>query len=176
MSLIVCSIYLLYPGLEYTNLYEFHPTCFATFFLLCTAYYFYKEKFVFFNVFMFLSLLCQENIALIFFMWGIYAVFLKRGYKWVLWPLCVGLMYFLFCVNIILPFFNKNTFNFISIYEPLGGSLAQVALTCFLHPAKVMAVLFHASKLQYLVLLFISVSFVPFCCLCSMYCRIGQVM
>ena len=70
MSLIVGIVYLLYPGLGFTNLFEFHPTCFATFFLLCTAYYFYKEKFFLFNVFMFLSFLCQENIALIFMMWG----------------------------------------------------------------------------------------------------------
>src|SRR5208337_4600517 len=92
MSLTIGAIYLLYPGLGYTNLYEFHPTCFAVFFLLCSAYYFYKEKFVLFTVCMFVSLLCQENIALIFVMWGVYASLLKRPWKWVLWPTVAGVI------------------------------------------------------------------------------------
>jgi len=168
MSLIVCIIYLLYPGLGYTNLFEFHPTCFAVFFLLCTAYYFFKEKFIHFNVFMFLSLLCQENMALIFFMWGIYAFFLKRELKWVLWPTFLGLIYFLICVYFILPGFNKKIFDFFSIYGPLGGSLGQVAQTCFLHPAKVAGILFQPHKMFYLAQLFTSVSFIPFLSLLSL--------
>jgi len=161
MSLIIALIYLIYPGLGFTNLFEFHPTCFATFFLLCTAYYFYKENFLLFNVFMVLSLLCQENIALIFIMWGVYALFLKRQWKWVWWPSCLGLVYFLLCVYVILPFYNKNTFNFFNIYGPLGGSLGQIIHNCFLHPAKVLSLLIKPKKLIYLKELFIGVSFIP---------------
>ena len=161
MSLIISIIYLAYPGLEYTNLYEFHPTCFATFFLLCTAYYFYKENFRLFNVFMALSLLCQENIPLIFIMWGVYALILKRRWEWVWWPACLGLAYFLFCVYVILPFYNKNTFNFFNIYGPLGGSLGQIVHNCFLHPAKVLSLLVKPQKITYLKDLFVGVSFVP---------------
>jgi len=161
MSLIVCIIYLLYPGLGFMNLYEFHPTCFVTFFLLCTAYFFYKQEFFLFNVFMVLSLFCQENIALIFIMWGIYACLLKREFKWVLWPIGVGLMYFLFCVYIVLPGFNKNTFNFFHIYGFLGDSLGKVVQTCFLHPVRVLAILFQPLKIYYLIDLFTSVMFIP---------------
>jgi uncharacterized membrane protein len=160
-SLIIGIIYLFYPGLGYTNIYEFHPTCFAVFFLLCTAYYFYKENFLLFNLFMLLSLLCQENIALIFMMWGVYSWVLKRDYKWVLWPAFLGLAYLLFCVYFVLPFFNKNTFNFFSIYGAFGNSLDQVVKTCFLHPSKAAAILFEPQKLVYLKKLFVSVSFVP---------------
>jgi uncharacterized membrane protein len=162
MSLITGAIYLLYPGLGFTNLYEFHPTCFAVFFLLCAAYYFYRENFYSFSIFMVLSLLCQENIALIFIMWGVYALFLKRRLEWVLWPACAGLIYFLLCVYVILPGFNKNTFNFFHIYGPLGDSLSGVLQTCFLHPVKVMALVFQPQKIHYIFLLFISVFFVPF--------------
>jgi len=161
-SLVIGAIYLLYPGLGFTNLYEFHPTCFAVFFLLCTTYYFYKEKFSLFNVFMVLSMLCQENIALIFIMWGIYALILQRSLKWVLWPAGLGLLYFLFCVYLILPGFNKNTFNFFHIYAPLGDSLGAVLMTCLQHPLKVMAIIFQAPKINFLVQLFMSVLFIPF--------------
>jgi len=162
MSLIICMVYLLYPGLGFTNLYEFHPTCFAVFFLLCAANYFYKENFGLFNVFMVLSLLCQENIALIFVMWGIYACVLKRRLKWVLWPTFLGALYFLFCVYVILPHFNKNTFNFFHIYGPLGGSLGEVVKNCFLHPVKVIAILFQPQKIDFLLKIFVSVLFIPF--------------
>ena len=162
LSLIIAAAYLLYPGLGYTNLYEFHPTCFAVFFILCTAYYFYKENFFFFNIFMALSLLCQENIALIFMMWGFYALILRRELKWVWWPVCLGLVYFLCCVYIILPGFNKNTFNFFHIYGPLGDSFGKVVQTCIFHPVKVAAILFQPQKMIFLAQLFISLLFIPF--------------
>jgi uncharacterized membrane protein len=111
---------------------------------------------------MILSLLCQENIALIFVMWGVYALCLKRKLKWVLWPTCMGLVYFLFCVYIVLPDFNKNTFNFFHIYGPLGGSLGQVVKSCFLHPVKVITIIFQPQKINYLLQLFVSVLFIPF--------------
>ncbi len=161
LSLVICIIYLVYPGLGYTNLFEFHPTCFATFFLLCAGYYFYKENFFLFNVFTVLSLLCQENISLIFVMWGIYAFVLRRKLKWVLWPTCLGLLYFLLCVYIILPNFNKNTFNFFQIYGPLGSSLGKVVQTCVLHPVFVLSLLFQPYKIYYLLQLFVSVAFIP---------------
>lgn len=161
MSLTVCAVYLLYPGLGFTNLYEFHPTCFATFFLLCTAYYFHNEKFLLFNVFMILSLSCQENIPLIFFMWGIYSIFLKREWKWVWWPTCAGFFYFLFCVYVVLPGFNKNTFNFFSIYGPLGSSLTDVAKNCLLHPLQVLTIILAPHKIHYIVQLFVSAIFIP---------------
>jgi uncharacterized membrane protein len=161
MSLIIGAVYLLYPGLGFTNLYEFHPTCFAVFFLMCTAYYFYKEDFNRFNIFMVLSLLCQENIALIFIMWGVYALILKRKLKWALSPSLAGLVYFLFCVYIILPFFNRNTFNFFHIYGPLGSSLGGVLQTCFLHPVRVAGIIFQPLKIGFLFNLFLSVLFIP---------------
>ena len=85
---------------------------------------------------------------------GIYALFLKRKLKWVLWPTGVGLVYFLFCVYIILPGFNKNTFNFFHIYGPFGGSLGQVVQTCFLHPALLLVILFQPYKIHYLIAAF----------------------
>ncbi|MDE2222775.1 MAG: DUF2079 domain-containing protein [Candidatus Omnitrophica bacterium] len=162
LSLAVGLIYLLYPGLGFINLFEFHPPCFATFFLLCSAYYFYKEDFFRFNVFMFLTLICQENMPLIFVMWGVYAFLLRRPLKWSLWTSGVGLAYFLFCVKVVLPYFNRNIFDFYSIYAPLGNSVGQIAVFCLAHPLKTMAIMFEPHKLHYLYLLFESVSFIPF--------------
>ncbi|MBF0503490.1 MAG: DUF2079 domain-containing protein [Candidatus Omnitrophica bacterium] len=161
VSLIICLIYLLFPGLGFTNLYEFHPTAFAVFFLLSAAYYFFVENFSMFSVFMLLSVLCQENISLIFFMWGVYALFLKRKLKWVVWPAGLGFFYFLLCVYIILPTFNKNILDFFNIYAPLGNSLGAVAKTCVLHPVRVLSILLEPNKIHYLIQLFDSVTFIP---------------
>ncbi len=162
ISLIIGLVYLLYPGLGYTNLYEFHPTCFATFFILCAAFYFYTERFFLFSVFMLLSLICQENIALIFILWGFYAFLIRRKWNWVLWPMGLGLAYFLLCVYVILPDFNKNTLNFFSIYGPMGGSLAKVLHTCFVHPLKTIGYMFMPNKISYLFQVFAGVGLVPF--------------
>ena len=54
---------------------------------------------------------------------------LKREIKMVFSGLSAWVwFYFLICVDVILPHFNKNTFDFVSIYGPLGKSLGQVAI------------------------------------------------
>ena len=120
LSLAVGIIYLLYPGLGFINLYEFHPTCFAVFFLLCTAYYFYKENFLKFNIFMILSfLLCQENMAFDILYVGYLCALFEKGIKMgVVAITCLGLVYFLCCVYFILPTFNKGVFNFFKFTDP----------------------------------------------------------
>ena len=58
-GLLIVIIYLFYPALSYTNLYEFHPTVFATFFLTAAFYYYELKSFNKFMLFSLLSCFCQ---------------------------------------------------------------------------------------------------------------------
>ncbi|RKY30383.1 MAG: hypothetical protein DRP74_07140 [Candidatus Omnitrophota bacterium] len=161
-ALAVSFIYLFYPALGYVNLFEYHPTVFATLFLFFTLYYFYKERFVFFSVFMILSMLCQENIPLAIIALGFYALIKRRKFKWVILPILLGGLYFVFCIFWLMPYFNKNTIQFITIYGHLGRSYPEILINIFRHPIAVTKFMFMKEKILYLINIFGPLSFVSF--------------
>ncbi len=162
LAVVISLLYLLYPALGYVNLFEFHPTVFATLFLSFSLLYFIQNKFIKFLIFTVLSLLCQENIALVFIMLGIYALILRRSYKWVLIPLLTGGAYFIFCAAFLMPHFNKNTVQFLSIYGHLGKTFPEIIINIITHPVGVLRIIFGGNKLIYLMKLFAPLIFLPF--------------
>ncbi|MBI3602459.1 MAG: DUF2079 domain-containing protein [Candidatus Omnitrophica bacterium] len=161
LALVVGIIYLLYPGLGYTNLFEFHPTVFATFFLAWMFYYFYRCETGLFVLFMLLSMLCQENIALIIIALGIYGLCSKRNRLCALIALASGLVYFIVCIKILLPYFNRDTIQFIRIYGKLGNSFTEILKTIFTRPWEVFHIIVQPKKILYLKDIFLPLSFVP---------------
>jgi len=161
IGLAIVFIYLIYPALGYVNLFEFHPQTLAIPFLIFTYYYFAKENFKMFVIFMSLSLICQENIALIITLFGIHAFFIKKDIKWLLTPLLVGMAWFCIMVFKIIPSFNKDIIGFISIYQHIGGSLPEVLGAIILHPIKIIKIMFEWQKIVYLLQIFLPVSFLP---------------
>ncbi len=159
-ALVISAVYLFYPSLGYTNLYEFHPTVFATFFLAFTIYYYVSSSFTAFLIFAILSMLCQENIPLAIIMFGALAFFNKRKLKWILTPIFLGTVYF-FAALSLMSYFNNNTIQFAAIYGYLGDSLPRVLLNLLMHPGLFIKLLFRTQSLNYLFSIFFPVSFLP---------------
>jgi len=161
IGLAIVFIYLIYPVLGYVNLFEFHPQTLAIPFLILTYYYFEKENFKMFVIFMSLSLICQENISLIIALFGIYAFFIKKDIKWLLTPFLIGIAWFYIMVFKIIPYFNKDIIDFISIYNHIGSSLPEALGSIILHPIKIIKIMFKWQKIVYLLQIFLPVSFLP---------------
>src|SRR6185503_10635050 len=68
------ALYLLYPALGYTNLFEFHPEVLATTTLLATIACMAANRLGWTLVFATLSLLCKEDVALPVMMLGLTAL------------------------------------------------------------------------------------------------------
>ncbi|NQT22903.1 MAG: DUF2079 domain-containing protein [Candidatus Omnitrophica bacterium] len=133
-ALIFSILYLFYPALHFVNSYEFHPVVFTIVFLLFMLYYFEIKRFVPFMCFMFLSLLCKENISLAIFFFGLYVLFFrKRDWKWWVLPLASGALWFIVGLKII-PYFNKDIVTLSVIYSHLGGSMPEVIRNLVEHP------------------------------------------
>jgi len=158
----IAVIYLCYPALGYVNLFEFHPTAFATLFLGFTLYYFYTKNFSKFLIFAFLSMICQENIPLAIIALGLYALFIRRTLKWVLVPIVAGTLYFLLCVKVFLPYFNSNTIQFSILYSHLGNSPQEILKTIFFDPVKMLLLIFSPEKIFYFFEVFGPLGFLPF--------------
>lgn len=161
IGLAVVFIYLVYPALGYLNLFEFHPQVLAVPFLAFMYYYFEMKDFKMFVIFMALSLMCQENISLIIISFGIYAFFIKKGKKWPWAALLCGMIWFYIAVFKVMPYFNKDTIQFISIYRHLGSSIPEILRSIILHPAKIIKAMFAGQKIIYLFKIFFPVSFLP---------------
>ncbi len=161
-ALLVCFLYLFYPALAYMNLFEFHPVAFSTFFLLYMLYFYQGQRFVPFVIFMFLSMLCQENIPLAIAAMGIYSLVLRRSSRWILIPLACGIIYFMACVFSFLPFFNKEKLQFLSLYSHLGKSYTEVFVNIFAQPLNTLKIIFQPHKIYFLLDLFGPLCLIPF--------------
>lgn len=75
--------YLLYPAMQRTNMFDFHPVVLGTTFLLF-MFYFWLKKNYFLSLMLFLfSLLLKENVGLLTVMFGIY-ILLQSNFKTIL--------------------------------------------------------------------------------------------
>lgn len=160
-AIIIPFCYLIYPALGYVNLYEYHPQSLAIFFILFTFYFFEKENLKHFLIFIFLSLICQENISLLIIMFGFYALLLRKKIKWVVAPLITGMLWFLFSVLIVLPYFNKGEVGFYNIYGHLGHNIWQIGATILFHPIKILNYMVKGQNAIYLFQLLAPASFLP---------------
>ncbi len=157
----VTLLYVLYPGLAFTNLYEFHPTVFATFFLSWTLWMYHTRRFGAFALFLFLAMLCQENIALAGLGIGVYAFLQRRSWRWSVFPFVFGVAYFLVAVRVLMPHYNRGVINFLLLYEGLGETPGAIIKTLLFHPAKVVEIVATAHKGFYIAVLFLPVAFLP---------------
>ncbi|MDD5691896.1 MAG: DUF2079 domain-containing protein [Candidatus Omnitrophica bacterium] len=164
-SLAVAVAYLLYPSVGYMNLFETHFDIYEIFFLFFALYYFEKENFRRFIVFVILAISCKENASLAVAMLGIYALIRRRSKQWVLIPLLIGASWFLLSVKVIIPHFAKDAqfyqegFIFSHYYKHLGGNLFEMAKTLILHPVSTAVFAFSPPKIIYIFQLFVPTGF-----------------
>lgn len=157
----ILLVYLLYPGLWYSSLYEFHPTCFAALFLAWMLYFYVRQDF---NRTMFwagMGMLCQENIALVVMFTGVLSLVDRRGWKWVLIPFLSGWVYFFVCVFWVLPSLAGDRLNLFSIYARWGSSPNEVFWSFLTRPWEVVLMLLGKERLVYLFSLFWPLCFIP---------------
>lgn len=159
-ALIISIVYLFYPGLGYTNLFEFHPTVFAVPFLFMSIYYYELNLFKKFTIFIVLSMLCQENISLAIIMFGIMSIFTHRYLRWILTPILIGGLYFLFSLWGI-SFFNNNTVQFFSLYSHLGNSPSTAIFNILTHPLILVKMLLRQQCLSFILNIFLPFLFLP---------------
>ena len=155
-ALIIALGYLLYPGLAFTNLFEFHPTSFATFFLICSLYAYDLGKIKLFITSSLLAMLCQENVPMAVIMLGVLAFIEKKGLKWVVIPIISGGIYFIAALG-LMSYFNQGTVEFSNLYSHLGAS----PIGLILNPLASFKFILRQESLNYLFNIFLPVLFIP---------------
>lgn len=155
--LAVALLWLFNPFVQNINLFEFHFLPFAIFFLLFAFHFYQKKHFGYFLLFMLLSLLVREDVALVTFFFGLLAWIEKRDQKWIFWPLIISAGWFLMAVQIISRFAPQGSYKFLYYYSWLGSSFGAMVTNFFIHPLNTLKHIFSANNL-----LFTAVLLLPF--------------
>ncbi|MEJ2745743.1 MAG: DUF2079 domain-containing protein, partial [bacterium] len=173
--LAVC--YLIYPALNWVNLFEFHTIALATPLILWMFYFYISRRWRLFSLFVFLSLLCREDVAIPVFAIGIFALIRVPGeyrrekrldFKWGLLPIISSLAWFALCIKFIQPYFLPDALKVTEVskgglgfYEWMGNSLSDIVKKVIFHPGVVWKGVAIPLKQRYLLHLFAPLAFLP---------------
>lgn len=161
LGIIIVFLYLIYPALNYANLFEFHPEVALPLLILFMFYCLIKERFVQFIFLSIIALSCKEDASLVVGMFGIYAFFSKKKWHWVIWPIVSALIWAAATLLFIIPYFNKDEYIFTSFYNYLGNNPSEIIYNIIAHPLEIFKILTMPHKIEYLKSLFGPVSFLP---------------
>ncbi len=167
LAISLCIGYILYPALQFANLYEFHPVNIATPLLLFVFYFFTKKSYTRYFIFLVFALLCREDVVPIVFFLGIYICLYEREMKIGIATILLSVAWFYSAYWIFLPYITSGVYSKLNtgsfgLYSYLGNSLGEIISTIFLHPIFVLKKILIIEKLGYIALLVMPLCFISF--------------
>lgn len=162
-SFFIAVAFLLYPSIHYAALYEFEYLKFAVPLLTYTFYFLHRKKYALFFLFLFLSLSAREDVSLVAFALGIYAVFVLKEAKTGIITSVVSFVYFVVVVFSIMPLLRggHDAFQF-GQYGYLGNGVGGILHSLFFNPILFVKSLCSPPKIISFILYTLPVCFFPF--------------
>lgn len=149
IALLLALVFLLNPTIQAANWLEFHPVTLAPTFLMAAFYFLLAKRNGWFLCFALLAASCKEEIGLLLFMMGLYAVVILRRPKVGWWTMGLALGWSLIAVLGIQQFFAAGNIHW-GRYEYLGDSPLDKMLALLTQPTLVWQQLAAADALGYL--------------------------
>ena len=160
---IISISYLLYPVVIW-NTIRFHPVTFVPLFIFSLIYFYKKERFFLYIVFLLLSLSLKENVALVLISLSLFFVYdgIKTNYlsksissklHYIITGLIISVVWLYISLKVILPYPVSTR------YFHLGDSFKEILLNILNNPYLLTNEIFSVEALLYLLMLFIPVFF-----------------
>jgi uncharacterized membrane protein len=108
ISIAIVLVYLLNPGMQWTDFYDFHGVSLAIPLLLAAFYCVYTKNWKWFAIFSFLALLTKEQISLYIMMLGFFIFFVFKERKIGVITSAIGIVWFVTMVFIVIPNFSPQ--------------------------------------------------------------------
>ena len=161
---IVSISYLLYPSIIW-NITQFHPVSFVPLFVFSLIYFYKKEKFFLYVIFLLLSLSLKENVSFVliplslFFMYdGIKTKYLTKNIssklRYIITGFIVSVVWFYLSIKVILPYSPYRYFHF-------GSSFSEIILNIFSNPYLFINEIFSLEVVFYFLGMLLPVFFAP---------------
>lgn len=153
-SLLLATAFVLLPPIVSQNVNQVEEPSFMAIYLLFAFYFFLKEKFLWFMLFGVISCLGRENVPLAITMFGVYSALLRRGKKWIVAPVIMGLGYFWIAMFVIMPYFRHgHSWHVMRMFRYLGDTPQDILLAIFHNPLVVAQHMLESENVNYIVML-----------------------
>ncbi|HVY45379.1 MAG TPA: DUF2079 domain-containing protein, partial [Minicystis sp.] len=179
-AVVLAALYAIYPALQGANMYEFHSLTLASPILLFLLYFLETKNLTFYWPTFALALLTREDISLLLCFIGAYAILSDRAKLGRVGWITIGasIVYFvtvkrLFMTSSDIFMTGKDSYSFAYYYDdliPNRTGLGGMLLTLVTNPVFVLKTIFAEAKVQYFLLLFLPLGFLP------LFDRPGRVM
>jgi uncharacterized membrane protein len=153
--------YLLYPALQWMTLSEFHPVALATPLLLYALWYLDEDRLVAFAVFAFLAALTKEHVPLVIAGLGIWYAVSRRRVGIGAAIAAAGVAWTALALLVVVPHFNEGGSSFYARYSEVGGSPEGILATAADDPRRLLAQIFGARSLTFVVQLLAPLALLP---------------
>ena len=160
IALTLTASYLLYPQLQFANLFDFHAVTLATTFFLGAFYFLQKNKILWFFIFLLLACLTKEQIWLISALFGGFIAMIRpknRLAGLVLFFGSLAIFYFLLW-HAIPNTLGKQHFA-LAYYSEFGNSPSDVIKNVLSSPAKILNLVFQQNRFEFLYQLLMPLGF-----------------
>lgn len=172
LSLVFAFSYLMYTPMQRANLFDFHAVTLSTATLLFMFYFYWMGRYRASFLFLILSLLSKEQVALTTFFFGTYVLarfFLKKKNRkipvekkelyFALSVLLASSIWFILSLLVIIPYFRGGKHFAISYYEDFGDSPVKVIIGILKNPLGLSKYLLHRDTYRYFLFLLGPVGF-----------------
>jgi uncharacterized membrane protein len=165
LSCLVGVLYVLYPPLHGSNLYDFHYPPLAPFFLWFTLFFVLSRRTVLAVIFAILSLSVREDVSFGLMVLGTFLMLTNVRARAGLWLAAAGLVYFVSMKLVIMPLQRGGQQAFIHQYAGLVGEgthgFSGVMKTVLGNPVFTLGVILDKEKLVYLLEILLPLAFFP---------------
>ncbi len=149
----IAFVYLLYPVVFNTNLFDFHPEVMAIPVLLTAVWFARQRKIIWFCASIIFILGCKAVLSLTVLGMGVWLlIFEKRRWCGAI-AILTGISWFIISTQLILPAFSGQEAFAVGRYSYLGDSILEIAINLVLKPGLILEKVFSLANLEYLILL-----------------------
>jgi uncharacterized membrane protein len=154
-ALIAAAAYLFLPTIVSQNLNQLQETPFVGPVLLAAMWFFVARRWTWFLVFAGLTCLVRENFPLAVMMFGVWAWFEKRDWKWIAVPLVGAGLYFCLVTFVLMPAWRAGVTWHVTgrYFDYLGDTPGQMIGTLLKDPLILLRHLFQPDVIIFFVLL-----------------------
>lgn len=132
-SCILSAAFLLNPLIWNIALFEFHMLAFAIPLLMWLLFAFASKSYKLFLLFLFLSLMVREDVALVIFGIGVLALVEKKSMRWWFTPFISSLVWFVSALAINARFAEEG-YKFSLFYSWIGSSALDILMRLITDP------------------------------------------
>jgi len=161
-SIGIACVYLFLPTLQFINLADFHPVVLAIPILLSAWYAWECRKYLLMYVFVFLAMMCQEEIWILIGSMGLFLALFARERKHGIILTILGWGGFIALALWFFPLFRGGEeYFYLHRYAYLGSSSGEILRNLILHPTLWLGKLFSSRVMMFIILMLLPVAFLP---------------